>query len=82
MLENGIIYAPDYVINAGGLINVYSELSELTAQQAWEEAGNIFNTVKNVLRTADSNQITSVEASNKIAEKRIEMGAHLKRFYV
>jgi leucine dehydrogenase len=75
----GITYAPDYVINAGGLINVYSELKGLPAAQAMADAGNIFNTVKKVLNASKAMGITSIAASNQIAEDRIETVSRLKR---
>ena len=52
IVEAGITYAPDYVINAGGLINVYAELKQLPASQAMSQATNIFDTVKRVINLA------------------------------
>ena len=42
--ERGILYAPDFLINAGGVINVYSELANLTSAQVMEKTENIYNT--------------------------------------
>ncbi len=77
--EAGITYAPDYVINAGGLINVYAELKSLPAEMAMADAGNIFNTVKQVINTARTQSITTTAASNQLAEERIDRIARLKR---
>ena len=82
LTQRGIVYAPDYVINAGGLINVYSELQGLPAEKAMADAANIFNTVKKVINTARAKEITTTAASNQVAEERIEMGAHLKRLHL
>lgn len=75
----GIIYAPDYVINAGGLINVYAELQGHPAEKAMEDAANIFNTVKAVINKAQAQKITTTQASNQMAEERIQTVARLQR---
>ena len=74
-----IIYAPDYVINAGGLINVYAELQGHPAEKAMEDAANIFNTVKAVINKAQGQKITTTQASNQMAEDRIQTVARLQR---
>ncbi len=78
----GITYAPDYVINAGGLINVYTEVLGTSHDKAMLDAANIFNTVKAVINKAKSTGITTTEASNRLAEERIESVARLKRFHL
>jgi len=82
LASKGITYAPDYVINAGGLINVYSELKGLPASYAMDSAANIFNTVKTVLDKAKADGVTTIEASNRVAEARIEAIGRLQRFEV
>lgn len=78
----GITYAPDYVINAGGLINVSSELRGTSHEKAMQDAANIFNTVKAVINKAKAAGITTTEASNQLAEERIESVARLRRFHL
>ena len=78
----GITYAPDYVINAGGLINVYAELKRLPAEMAMNDAGKIFNTVKQVINKARAQGITTTAASNQVAEERIEAVSKLKRLHL
>ncbi|MFZ5481182.1 MAG: Glu/Leu/Phe/Val family dehydrogenase [Myxococcota bacterium] len=80
--ERGITYAPDYVINAGGLINVYSELKGYSHDKAMGDAASIFNTLKRVINKAKSEGTTTARAANRVAEERIEMVARLKRVYV
>ena len=80
--EKGTVYAPDYVINAGGLINVYSELKGLPASYAMDSAANIFNTVKTILDKASAEGLSTIEASNRVAEERIETMGRLQRFEV
>ena len=80
--ERGINYAPDYVINAGGLINVYSELKGYGREKAMQDAGNIFDTVKRVINKAKVDGITSALAANRVAEDRIAAVHRLKRVHV
>ncbi len=79
LAERNICYAPDYVINAGGLISVNAELNGWGAGKAMDDASNIYNTVKRVLHKANAESITTIAASNRIAEERIEAVARLKR---
>ena len=80
--EKGIVYAPDYVINAGGLMSVYAELEAWPAGKAMKDAENVFNTVKRVLHKAQDEGVSSTTASNRLAEERIEAVAHLQRLRV
>ena len=82
LAEADIVYAPDYVINAGGLINVYSELAELPSEKAMADAANIFNTVKRVINKSRSLGITTTAASNAVAEERLEAMSRLKNFHL
>ncbi|MFM7201417.1 MAG: Glu/Leu/Phe/Val family dehydrogenase [Myxococcota bacterium] len=79
--ERGILYAPDYVINAGGLINVYSELHHYPRERALHEARSIREVVTRVIQISRAERITPTEASNHIAEVRLKMAAHLRQFY-
>ncbi|MFT4625188.1 MAG: leucine dehydrogenase [Myxococcota bacterium] len=80
--ERGITYGPDYVVNAGGLMNVNAELRGWPAGKAMEDARGIFDTVKRVLHKATHDGTTTVEASNRLAEERIEAVANLRRHHV
>ena len=80
--EKGITYATDYVINAGGLISVYSELKNTPHEKAMKDSARIFDTVKQVLNLAREQNITTTAASNQIAEKRLETISKLKRMHV
>ena len=82
LAEKGITYAPDYVINAGGLINVWCELKSYPRQQAMDQATNIFNTVKSVINKAKAEGISTIEASNRLAEERINKVAGVQRFHL
>lgn len=69
--ERNILYAPDYVINAGGLINVAHELKGYSLEASKKDATKIYDTLLAVFKNASTHNITTVEASNKMAEDRI-----------
>jgi len=69
--ERGILYAPDYVINAGGLINVYSELAGWSLERAKRKAGEIFSVLLDIFDLAEKEGITSGEAADRVAEDRL-----------
>jgi leucine dehydrogenase len=71
LVERKILYAPDYVINAGGLINVYNELLGYNAEVARTQAGNIYHTLLSVFADAEKNGIPTGKASDLFAERRI-----------
>ena len=70
--EKGILYAPDFLINAGGVINVYSELVKWTNAQVMEKTENIYNTALEIFKFADDNNITTHQAAFSMAQKRID----------
>jgi leucine dehydrogenase len=71
LLDKGITYAPDFVINAGGLINVYSELQGYNKTAALSQAENIYNTTLNIFKTSEEQKISTHQAARQLAEKRI-----------
>jgi leucine dehydrogenase len=71
LLDKGILFAPDYVINAGGVINCYSELMGFSKKRTLQLTENIYEATCNVLRLSKAENISTIEAANKIAEKRI-----------
>ena len=77
--ERDILYAPDYVINAGGLINVYSELAGWTTDRSKRKAGEIYETLLAIFKVADEEKLTSADAANRIAQQRIDSVAKLHR---
>jgi leucine dehydrogenase len=80
--KRGILYAPDYVINAGGLINVYGELNDWSAEQARRKAGEIYDTLTQIFELAKEQGIPTYEAADRVAERRIEQVAALQRNWV
>ncbi|MCH8928032.1 MAG: Glu/Leu/Phe/Val dehydrogenase [Candidatus Marinimicrobia bacterium] len=82
LLEKGILYAPDYVINAGGLINVYNELQGYNRERALSQAEGIYNILTEVLDVAEKEGVPTPVASNRYAEERIKSIRKLKKTYV
>ncbi len=78
----GILYAPDYVINAGGLINVYGELNGWTAERSMRKAGDIYTTLVQIFELAEAEGIPTYVAADEIAERRIESVGRIQRTYV
>jgi len=69
--ENGILYAPDYVANAGGVINVYSELAGWDRQRSLRKADEIYATVLGVFEIARLDGIPTYRAADRLAERRL-----------
>jgi len=65
LFERGILYAPDYVINAGGLINVYGEMNGWTAERSKWKAGEIYGTLLRIFELAKSDGLPPYAAANK-----------------
>jgi len=78
----GILYAPDYVINAGGLINVNAELEGWPQERANAKAGDIYDTLLRVFEIAKRERIPSYRAADRLAEKRIEAVRRLKKTWI
>jgi len=71
LLERGILFAPDYLINAGGLISCYSELAGYSSSRTLELAENIYEATRSVIQRSRAENISTHLAANKIAEDRI-----------
>ena len=67
-----IVYAPDYVANAGGVINVYRELAGWDAGHALRKASDIYETVLSVFEIASHDRIPSYRAADRLAERRLQ----------
>ena len=70
--ERGIVYAPDFLINAGGIINVYGEIANYGKEEAMRRTENIYNTTLEIFDYALKNNLTPQKAAMAIAESRIE----------
>lgn len=80
--QRQITYAPDYVINGGGLINVNAELNGWTAERARNKAGEIYDTILRVFEIAKEEGIPSYRAADRLAEQRIAAVAKVRQNFV
>ena len=80
--ELGILYAPDYVINAGGLINVAHEIEIYNRERALQHVEGMYHILKDLIKVSKDENIPTNIASNRIAERRIEQVAKLKQKFV
>ena len=69
--ERGIVYAPDFLINAGGIINVYAEIAHYDKAESMRRTENIYNTTLEIFNYAKANNLTPQKAAMAIAENRI-----------
>lgn len=79
--RRGILYAPDYVINAGGLINVANELEGYNQERALQQAGGIYGVLMRVFKVAADKQIPTYQAADNVALERISAINHIKRTF-
>ncbi len=75
--QKGILYAPDFVVNAGGIINVFYELEGYNRDRAMSHAEKIYDTTWNIFQAAKADNIPTYKAANLLAEKRIEAIARI-----
>ena len=75
----GILYAPDYVANAGGVINVYSELAGWSRERSLRKADEIYDTLLGVFDIAREQRIPSYVAADRLAERRLKAVGGLVR---
>jgi leucine dehydrogenase len=70
--QRNILYAPDFVINAGGLINVYHELRGYKKENVIEDIKLIYDRLLEILTIADNDKIHTQHAAKVFSKKRIE----------
>ena len=80
--QRGILYAPDYVINGGGVINVYGELHRWPIERAKKKAGEIYETLLRIFEIAQQEKIPTYQAADRLAEQRIGAVAGLDRMWM
>ena len=66
-----ILYAPDYVINAGGLVNVYGELKGWDIDQGKRKAGEIYDTLLRIFNLSKNQDVATSVAADRFARARI-----------
>lgn len=81
LLELGILYAPDYVINAGGLMNVFVELEGYSRERAFEKTTQVYDNLMHVFRISREEKIATHRAADRLAEKRIKAIGSLRQHH-
>ena len=71
--EKGICYAPDFLINAGGIINVYAEIEGYNKEESIRKTENIYNTTLEIFNLSEKENITTHRAAFNIAQNRIDL---------
>jgi glutamate dehydrogenase/leucine dehydrogenase len=67
----GVLYAPDFIVNAGGVINIAEELRGYHRERAYANVRRIFDTTAEVLATAARDGVTTAAAADSLAERRL-----------
>jgi leucine dehydrogenase len=70
--EMGMIYAPDYVANAGGVINVFGEVAGWDSERSLRKADEIYDTILSVFEIAKAEGIPSYKAADRLAKRRLK----------
>jgi phenylalanine dehydrogenase len=79
--DKGILYAPDYIVNAGGLIQVADELYEPNKERVLRKTKAIYNSLLDIYKQAEEGSITTVEAANRFCEERIRARTRRNSFF-
>ena len=80
--ERGILYAPDYCVNSGGLIQVADELDGFSFERAQQRAAGIFDTTRAVFERAASDGVPPAIAADRLAEARMRDVGRLRGIWV
>jgi leucine dehydrogenase len=81
LIKKGIVYAPDFLINAGGLINVYSELVGYNRDSAYAQTERIYGFTLDIFALAEKEGLHNQQAAVRLAEKRIESIGKVRSTY-
>jgi valine dehydrogenase (NAD+) len=71
LADRGVLYAPDYCVNSGGVIQVADEIEGFSFERARARAAGIYDTTLAILRTADAEGLTPAVAADRLAERRM-----------
>jgi glutamate dehydrogenase/leucine dehydrogenase len=72
MRQKGILFAPDFAINSGGVIVLSTELAKGTLEEATEKTNGIYETAQRIFRLAEERQINTLDAAIMLAKERIK----------
>jgi valine dehydrogenase (NAD+) len=82
LTEAGILYAPDYVVNAGGVIQVADELTGFSFERAKQRTEKIFDTTRKILAIAEAEGVPPAVAADRQAERRMSEIGRLKSIWL
>jgi valine dehydrogenase (NAD+) len=82
LAERGVLYAPDYVVNAGGVIQVADEIRGFQFERAKQRATGIYDTTKQILAIADAEGVPPAVAADRLAEHRMAEVGRLRTIRV
>jgi valine dehydrogenase (NAD+) len=82
LTEQGILYAPDYLVNAGGVIQVADELTGFSFERAKLRTEQIFDTTRKILAAADQEGVPPAVAADRLAERRMSEIGRLKGIWL
>jgi valine dehydrogenase (NAD+) len=82
LADRGILYAPDYVVNAGGVIQVGDELGGFNFDRAKARAANIFATTRKIFLIADEEGVPPAVAADRLAERRMSEVGRLRSIWL
>jgi valine dehydrogenase (NAD+) len=80
--ERGVLYAPDYCVNAGGLIQVADELEGFSFERAQQRAAGIFETTRTVFELAAVDGVPPAIAADRLAERRMREVGRLRGMWL
>ena len=70
-MERGILYAPDFAVNAGGVINCFSEVEGLSSEWALQKAQDIYHTIYDIVQRSQNENKPAHLIAMKMAEEKI-----------
>jgi valine dehydrogenase (NAD+) len=82
LADRGILYAPDYVVNSGGVIQVADELHGFSFERAKGKAAHIFDTTKKIFALAADEGIPPAVAADRLAERRMSEVSRLRTIHL
>jgi valine dehydrogenase (NAD+) len=82
LADRGVLYAPDYVVNSGGVIQVADELGGFSFERAQARAEKIFDTTREIFSAADADGVPPAVAADRLAERRMAEVGRLRGIWL
>ncbi len=79
--KQGILYAPDFVANAGGLMNVFVELEGYSKERAMDKVEAVYDNMMEVFKIAEKEDVPTYKAAQMMAQKRIDVIGKLRQHH-